>query len=164
MLDAPEEIFYAATTHLKQLRRDISVACIQKLARKPYKQIDKQYLNMYEVFEKIKIESLAKFSATIKTIESNKLNGIGCESIDSAKIVDEDSSSNHNEKNVNSNNEDSTGLSGDDDKKNSSNFSEQLNGNNDVEKEDEINNTKKSSDTNDNKSSTKNTNNLVVVE
>lgn len=70
LLDAPEDIYYVCTNNLKQLRRDLTAAYVQKLARKPYKHLDAQFTNLYDVFDKIKTESLAK----LKT-DAAKLNG-----------------------------------------------------------------------------------------
>lgn len=66
--------YYVATANLKQMRREINANNMHKLARKPYKLLDKQFSNLYESFDKIRVESLAKYNAS-KSETSTKING-----------------------------------------------------------------------------------------
>lgn len=69
--NAPEEFFYAINNYLKSLRREIKIASLRKLARKPYKILPK-YQGIYTKFSEIRLESLAKLE---KSSVSSKHNG-----------------------------------------------------------------------------------------
>lgn len=64
----PEEFYYSVNNQLKSLRREIKIASLRKMARKPYKILQK-YQNLYNKFSEIRTESLAKLNG--------KLNGAG---------------------------------------------------------------------------------------
>ena len=58
--NSPEEIYYVALPTLKTIRSKLEVASLRRLARKPHKILTDQYQPLYQSFEKISVDSLAK--------------------------------------------------------------------------------------------------------
>ena len=52
-VNAPEDIYYAINTNLNQLRHDLQIVALRKLARKPYKPLASEYQKLYDTFGKL---------------------------------------------------------------------------------------------------------------
>jgi len=59
LANTPDDICYACNPTFKTLRREIQTVVLRKLARKPYKLLDKQFEQLYETLAKTIEESLA---------------------------------------------------------------------------------------------------------
>jgi hypothetical protein len=62
-VNSPEDIYYQINAHLKQLRHEVQILALRKLARKPYKSLANEYQAIYQTFAKLS----DKAAANIKT-------------------------------------------------------------------------------------------------
>ena len=51
--NSPEDIYYQINTHLNQIRHEVQVVALRKLARKPYKLLANEYQGLYQTFGKL---------------------------------------------------------------------------------------------------------------
>jgi hypothetical protein len=61
--NSPEDIYYQINAHLKQLRHEVQILALRKLARKPYKPLSNEYQAIYQTFAKLS----EKAAANMKT-------------------------------------------------------------------------------------------------
>jgi hypothetical protein len=60
LLNAPKDIYYHITKKVQQIRQDIELAHLKKLARTPFKYLNKQqYMNQYSQLAKIILQSMS---------------------------------------------------------------------------------------------------------
>ena len=62
-VNSPEDIYYQINAHLKQLRHEVQILALRKLARKPYKPLANEYQAIYQTFAKLS----EKAAANMKT-------------------------------------------------------------------------------------------------
>ena len=62
-INSPEDIYYQINAHLKQLRHEVQILALRKLARKPYKPLANEYQAIYQTFAKLS----EKAAANMKT-------------------------------------------------------------------------------------------------
>ena len=58
-VNAPEDIYYQINSNLNQLRHEVQLTALRKLARKPYKQLSNEYQQLYQTFSKLSDKALA---------------------------------------------------------------------------------------------------------
>ncbi len=60
LLNAPEDIYYHITKKIQLIRQEIELVHLKKLARTPFKYLNKQqYMNQYSQLSKIIVQSLS---------------------------------------------------------------------------------------------------------
>ena len=83
-VNSPEDIYYQINTHLNQLRHEVQIVALRKLARKPYKLLANEYQALYQTFGKLS-EKAAANSKTAK----GKVNDVEMSGDEKNKDTDE---------------------------------------------------------------------------
>ena len=95
-VNAPEDIYYHINVHLNQLRHDLQITALRKLARKPYKPLASEYQKLYQTFGKLseKAAAAAALNVPAKAVVDAKIVDEPKPDSDEVMAIDEKSSQN----------------------------------------------------------------------